>query len=48
VICELVVEEKADILIMGAYGHGPIREVIFGSTTERVLDHCDSTVILQS
>jgi len=48
IICDLVSEEQADILIMGAYGHSPIREVIFGSTTERVLEQCGSTVILQS
>jgi nucleotide-binding universal stress UspA family protein len=48
IICDLVSEEGADILIMGAYGHSPIREVIFGSTTERVLAHCGSTVVLQS
>jgi nucleotide-binding universal stress UspA family protein len=48
VICDLVTETKADVLVMGAYGHSPIREVLFGSTTERVLNHCGSTVILQS
>jgi nucleotide-binding universal stress UspA family protein len=33
---------------MGAYGHSPIREVLFGSTTERILSHCSANVILQS
>jgi nucleotide-binding universal stress UspA family protein len=47
-ICELVASAGADILIMGAFGHGPIREMLFGSTTEKVLSHCGSTVILQS
>lgn len=47
-ICELVTKANADILIMGAYGHRPMREMLFGSTTERVLSHCGSTVILQS
>jgi nucleotide-binding universal stress UspA family protein len=47
-ICELVTTAKADILIMGAYGHRPMREMLFGSTTERVLSHCAATVILQS
>jgi nucleotide-binding universal stress UspA family protein len=47
-ICELVVSAGADLLVMGAYGHRPIREMLFGSTTERVLSHCGSTVILQS
>lgn len=48
VLCDLVGSAGSDILIMGAYGHSPIREVLFGSTTERVLSHCEATVILQS
>ncbi len=48
VICEMVTSGKADILTMGAYGHSPIREVLFGSTTERVLSTCKANVILQS
>jgi nucleotide-binding universal stress UspA family protein len=48
VICELVMSGGVDILIMGAYGHSPIREVLFGSTTERILMHCAANVILQS
>jgi len=47
-ICELVSSSGSDLLVMGAYGHSPIREMIFGSTTERVLSHCGSTVVLQS
>jgi nucleotide-binding universal stress UspA family protein len=48
VICGMVTSGKVDLLIMGAYGHSPIREVLFGSTTERVLSHCTANVILQS
>jgi nucleotide-binding universal stress UspA family protein len=48
VICEMVASGGIDILIMGAYGHSPIREVLFGSTTERILTHCAANVILQS
>ena len=44
----LIPSLKADILIMGAYGHSPIREVLFGSTTERILSSCTANVILQS
>ncbi|NWG12273.1 MAG: universal stress protein [Acidobacteria bacterium] len=47
-ICELVASMQADVLVMGAYGHSPVREMIFGSTTERVLSHCGTTVVLQS
>jgi nucleotide-binding universal stress UspA family protein len=48
VICSLVASGGADVVIMGAYGHSPIREVLFGSTTERVLAHCTANIILQS
>jgi nucleotide-binding universal stress UspA family protein len=47
-ICDIVGSVGCDLLIMGAFGHSPIREVFFGSTTERVLSHCEATVILQS
>ena len=47
-ICEIASSSRADILIMGAYGHSPVREMLFGSTTEKVLSHCGTTVILQS
>jgi nucleotide-binding universal stress UspA family protein len=47
-ICEVAAGMQADMLIMGAYGHAPVREMLFGSTTERVLSHCGTTVVLQS
>ena len=47
-LCDIVREAGTDILIMGAYGHSPIREIFFGCTTERILSHCEATVILQS
>lgn len=47
-ICEVAADMRADMLIMGAYGHAPVREMLFGSTTERVLSHCGTTVVLQS
>lgn len=48
VICGLAESESIDLVVMGAYGHKPIREVLFGSTTERILSHCSTNVILQS
>ncbi|MEJ2111798.1 MAG: universal stress protein, partial [Acidobacteriota bacterium] len=48
VISDLVANGNIDLLIMGAYGHTPIREVLFGSTTEKILSHCSVNVILQS
>jgi nucleotide-binding universal stress UspA family protein len=47
-ICDIVSAEGTEILVMGAYGHSPMREMIFGCTTERVLSHCEAAVILQS
>ncbi|HTY62453.1 MAG TPA: universal stress protein [Acidobacteriota bacterium] len=48
VICELAASGGFDIVVMGAYGHSPIREVLFGSATERILSHCATNVILQA
>jgi len=48
VICSLAAAENVDIVIMGAYGHGPIREMLLGSNTERVLTHCNTNIILSS
>jgi nucleotide-binding universal stress UspA family protein len=47
-ICGLVTSGNFDIVVMGAFGHSPIREVLFGSTTEQILAHCKANVILQS
>lgn len=47
IICESVTSAGVDILIMGAFGRSPVREVFFGSTTRQVLSHCATTVILQ-
>jgi nucleotide-binding universal stress UspA family protein len=48
VICELAASGGFDIVVIGAYGHSPMREMLFGSTTERILAHCAANVILQS
>jgi nucleotide-binding universal stress UspA family protein len=48
VLCDLVASGGVDLVVMGAYGHSPIREVLFGSTTERILAHCAVNVVLQS
>ena len=45
---DYVLSGKVDLLVMGAYGHSPIREVIFGSTTEQILSNCSISAILQS
>ena len=48
VICDLAASGGFDIVVIGAYGHSPMRELLFGSTTERILSHCAVNVILQS
>jgi len=37
---------KADLLIMGGYGHSRVREVIFGGFTRRILSHADMPVLM--
>ena len=39
-------EEKADLLVMGAYGHSRIRTLVIGSTTTAVLRACKIPVLL--
>ncbi|MDZ4816937.1 MAG: universal stress protein [Verrucomicrobiota bacterium] len=36
-ITDLALQQKAGLIVMGAYGHTPIREFILGSTTTRVI-----------
>jgi len=37
---------NAGMLVMGAYGHSRVREVIFGGFTRRVLSHADLPVLM--
>jgi nucleotide-binding universal stress UspA family protein len=37
----------ADMLVMGAYAHSPLREVIFGGVTRYMLDHADLPVLMR-
>ncbi|QYY36509.1 universal stress protein [Ruficoccus sp. ZRK36] len=41
-----VVDSKADMLVMGAYGHSRIRQLIIGSTTSDLLRRCRVPVLL--
>jgi nucleotide-binding universal stress UspA family protein len=36
----------ADLMIMGAYGHGRLRELVFGGVTRRVLQTCDLPLLM--
>jgi nucleotide-binding universal stress UspA family protein len=37
---------NADLLVMGAYGHAPLRERLFGGATRHVLGHGDVAILL--
>lgn len=38
---------QIDLLVMGAYGHSPMRERVFGGATRRVLEEADIPVLMQ-
>jgi hypothetical protein len=39
-------DAKADLLVMGAYGHSSVRELVFGGFTRHVLKACDLPVLM--
>jgi nucleotide-binding universal stress UspA family protein len=39
-------ELRADLLVMGGYGHAPLREHLFGGVSDFVLSHLDLPVLL--
>ena len=46
VIARIVEEESVDLLVMGAYGHSRIRNLIIGSTTSEMIRACKIPVAL--
>ncbi|MDP1629824.1 MAG: universal stress protein [Caulobacter sp.] len=46
VIADYVRDEAIDLLVMGAYGHSPIRQFVVGSTTAAVMRTCPIPVLL--
>lgn len=46
VISECVVSEGFDLLVMGAYGHSRIRNLIIGSTTTQMIGACKVPIML--
>lgn len=46
VILEFVQEKDSDLLVMGAYGHSKVRELLVGSTTQYVINHAPCPVLL--
>lgn len=46
VIAEYVVDHNVDFLLMGAYGHSRIRQLLIGSTTTAMIRSCRIPVLL--
>ena len=46
VIEEVVAQDQVDLLVMGAYGHSPIRQLIVGSTTTAMIRSVKIPVLL--
>ena len=45
-IANYVTMNDIDLLVMGAYGHSPIRHLLIGSTTADLLKRCKISVLL--
>jgi nucleotide-binding universal stress UspA family protein len=46
VIVDFARERQADLLVMGAFGHSKVRELLLGSTTQYVINHAPCPVLL--
>lgn len=46
-LLEKLHELGADMLVMGAYAHSPLREMIFGGVTRYMLDHADVPLLMR-
>jgi nucleotide-binding universal stress UspA family protein len=46
VLAQEIAGDDADLLVMGAYGHSPIREWIFGGVTRAFLAHSPVPVLM--
>lgn len=45
VVTELAAEHDADLIVMGTRGHSKIRQMLLGSTAERVVEHATCPVL---
>lgn len=46
VIARAVERDEIDLLVMGAYGHSRIRQLMIGSTTTELLRRCDASMLV--
>ncbi len=44
-LLDALVDYSADMLVMGAYGHSRLREMILGGATQEILDHMTAPVL---
>ncbi len=45
-LTQICAELHADLLVVGGYGHGPIRELVFGGVTRSLLEQADVPVFI--
>jgi nucleotide-binding universal stress UspA family protein len=45
-LCTMAKELQADLIVMGCYGHGPLRERVFGGATRSVLTTLPAPVLM--
>jgi nucleotide-binding universal stress UspA family protein len=41
-----VAEERADLLVMGGYGHSRVRELLFGGVTRSILENTTIPILV--
>jgi nucleotide-binding universal stress UspA family protein len=46
-ICRLAAELPASVVVLGTHGRGGIKRAIVGSTSDHVVRHCVSPVLVQ-
>jgi nucleotide-binding universal stress UspA family protein len=45
-ICDFAKQNAVDLIVMGAEGHSPVKDMLIGSTAERVARHAPCSVLL--
>jgi nucleotide-binding universal stress UspA family protein len=45
-LLQLAADLKADLLVLGGFGHAPSRELVFGGVTQAVINHAALPVLL--
>lgn len=46
ILAAVAAECEADLVVLGAYGHSRMRELLFGGCTQSFIDHADRAVLL--